>query len=827
MAVSNGDKEQTTIQVTQQFGAIQQGGQGIGVFFEQHTGDIYFKSPDARPPRLETVAAYLEGAEVFPPPPRPVLEKFADLPFQARRPGESRQEGRDLDELVQELFARDRELGRIQRVVVLAEAGTGKTPALFYLRTKVAKRSLADNEAYLEEYLTEQESDGEGAAEEDAPPDSLVLPLFINLASLNGGLSLYALVRDAFNAYMDPAAGLEKLCLEQVPVFLDRFRCLFLMDGLDEVISARHQAGLHLVYHFMDQHPDAQYVITSRTASYREQLGAIDTIYLNDLREEDAIDVVGREQYERLSNSLQQLARNRSMLELILTMEAEAVQLQNKGQLLRALNERRLKEPAVQSSLSVEVARGLLEHLAVAMHQAHLLFLEEEALMELVSGYLEKWNEPHQWRQTVNALRDEYELLERDDQRRWRFASRTTQAYYAAEATLSDSSHLEPVLSNLSDYWWREMLEILVGLVTEPTVLFFELIDRDALVAANSVQYAGRELDGRVVDAVIDALVERMGQEGSARRKFIVERIGESPHPRAPEALFMALHREDSSMVVKAIARALWSRARRDAETAEQVDERIEDLAEVEANVLRAAHHTSAPLARVIRAYARSRAEDEEERETGKSELMACMADVDEPPLRRGLAAVYLGQFAAENVCDEEARQALLALFADAEANDFAAWCATEALTACVHEEVEAKAVALFREKAYRKPQWRRHRARAVYLLGWVSGQEETGTLVQEALRDEKNEFVRGYAVESMARLDLPNARTLIEERMDPEGDDPETDPDVLRKMAEALAQIGTMDSIPVLQRYLRHERTRTRHMMRRAIAEIRQRYSM
>lgn len=827
MAVSNGDREQTTIQVTQQFRAIEQGGQGIGVLFEQHTGDIYFSSPDARPPRMETVAAYLEGAKVFPPPPRAVLERFADLPFQGRRPGESRQEGRDLDDLVQGLFARDRELGRIQRVVVLAEAGTGKTPALFYLRTRAAERTLADNEAYLEEYLKEQEADGEGAADGDAPPDSLVLPLFIDLARLNGGLSLYALVRDAFNAYMDPAGGLEKLCLEQVPVFLDRFRCLFLMDGLDEVISARHQAGLHLVYHFMELYPDSQYVITSRTASYREQLGAIDTVYLNDLREEDAIAVVGRERYERLSNSLQQLARNRGMLELILTMESEAVQLQNKGQLLRALNERRLSEPAVEATLSAEVARGLLEHLAAAMHREHVLFLEEEALMELVSGYLDSWNEPYHWRQAVNALRDEYEVLERDSQRRWKFSNRTTQAYYAAEAVLSDTSSLGPVLSNLSDYWWREMLEILVGLVTEPTVLFFELIDRDALVAANSVQYAGRELDGRVIDAVIDALVQRMGQESSARRKFIVERIGESPHPRAPEALFMALHREDSSMVVKAIARALWSRARRNAETAEQIGKCIDELEEVEVDVLRASPRTGEPVIGALRAYARSRAEKEAEQQAGKEALAAYMTDADEPPLRRGLAAVYLGQYAAENVCDEEARQALLALFTDAEVNDFVAWCATEALTACVHEEVEAKAVALCQEKAYRKPQWRRHRARAVYLLGWVSGKEETGALVQQGLRDEENEFVRGYAVESMARLDLPNARTLIEERMKPEGDEPETDPDVLRKMAEALAQIGTMDSIPVLQRYLRHERTRTRHMMRRAIAEIRQRYSL
>ena len=820
--MSNGDAQQTTIQVAQQFGTVQTGGRGVGVLFEQHTGDIYFSSPDARPPRLEIVAAYLEGAKVFPPPPRPVLEKFAGLPFQARRPGAGDQEGQDLDELVQELFAHDRQLDRIQRVVVLAEAGTGKTPALFYLRTKVAGRTLEASEAYLEQNLKEQSDD----ADPSRPPDSLVLPLFIDLARLNGGLSLHALVRDAFNEYMDPAAGLEKLCLEQVPVFLDRYRCLFLLDGLDEVISARHQAGLQLIYHFMEQHPRAQYVITSRTSSYREQLGAIDTVYLDDLREKDAMAVLGREQYERLSNSLQQLARNRGMLELILTMEDEAVQLQNKGQLLRKLNRRRLHDSGVNARVSVDVAQGLLEHLAAAMHRDHVLFLEEERLMQSVSGYLEQWNESQQWRQAANALRDDYELLERDDERRWKFSNRTTQAYYAAEAALSEPARLNAVLSELSDYWWREMLEILVGLVPEPTVLFFELIDRDALVAANSVQYAGREIDSRVVDAVIDALVERMGQEGSARRKFIVERIGESSHARAPEALFMALHRDDSSMVVEAIARALWGRVKRNAETDEDIADRIDELEKVEANVLHASPRTGKPVISALRAYAQSRADAETDRAEGREGLISCMMDGDEPQLRRGVAAVYLGQFAAENVCEEEARRALLELFADPEVHDFVAWCATEALTACVHEEVEAKAVALFQDEAYRKPQWRRHRARAVYLLGWVSGKAKTGALVEKGLRDD-NPFVRGYAVESIARLDLPDARTLIEERMDPESDNPEKDPEVLRKMAEALAQIGTVASIPILQRHLRHERTRTRHMMRGAISEIRQRYSM
>jgi len=58
-----------------------------------------------------------------------------------------------------------------------------------------------------------------------------------------------------------------------------------------------------------------------------------------------------------------------------------------------------------------------------------------------------------------------------------------------------------------------------------------------------------------------------------------------------------------------------------------------------------------------------------------------------------------------------------------------------------------------------------------------------------------------------------------------------EQDPFVLRKAAEALGHMGTVDSIATLERYLRYERARTRWMVRKrvhkAILEIKPRYSL
>jgi HEAT repeat protein len=43
----------------------------------------------------------------------------------------------------------------------------------------------------------------------------------------------------------------------------------------------------------------------------------------------------------------------------------------------------------------------------------------------------------------------------------------------------------------------------------------------------------------------------------------------------------------------------------------------------------------------------------------------------------------------------------------------------------------------------------------------------------------------------------------------------------------EALSKVGTLESIPVLEPYLRHEEIRTRRRVREAITEIRRRYEL
>jgi hypothetical protein len=790
------------------------GGQLIGASINQLTGNLIIDSIRDVPPEVKSVVAYLErvrGEEPSLPDGPESVQKLWQLPFRAHAPGQITPGAEDLHQAVQASFERDRRIGRGRRVVLLADAGVGKTPALKRLRVRQAQQSF---ETYMAHSQAKE-------ADTTAPfTKDILVPLLIDLAGLNRTVNLYSLVRDVFNAKVTPnrTEGVDDMGLDQVPAFLNTYRCLILLDGLDELISNRRSSGLQQIRQFMDTHPEHQYVITCRTSSYREQLGTIATLYLNDLEEAQAIQVLGAERYCSLSQSLQHLARNRSLLNLILVLEGGVSLLENKGQLLRLRMRQRLDQAYADDTRDlpdVHLLQNVLEHLAIAMHRDHTLYYDERRVMEVTRACLEAWHEKWHWRHVLQMLREIGLLQPEDELNRWRFAERSDQAYFAATAIIAYPDHIGPILDEASDYWWREMFEDLVGLLPDPTALFFELIDRDALVAANSVQYAGRIVQGHVTNAVIDALVERMNQESSARCKYIVQRIGESDHPRAPEALFLALHRGWSSLVVKAIAQALCNWSQRHPGT---------KLAAAEKDALRFLRSEVTPLAGIVNLYTQAVASGGNNQMKARQKLVNRLQDPQRPPKARGLAAIYVGLLAASND-DETTWQPLLELFKQPEIDNFLGWCVTEALTECRLPAVERMAVSFRLDKAYHSSKWRHHRARAAYLLGWVAREESTCQLLWLTLKD-RDPLVRGFAIDAIARLDLPNVREYIQTLMT-HATRREKDPDVLRRMAEALAQIGTADSIPALQGYLQHERTQTRWAMGKAIDEIRQRYGL
>jgi len=208
----------------------------------------------------------------------------------------------------------------------------------------------------------------------------------------------------------------------------------------------------------------------------------------------------------------------------------------------------------------------------------------------------------------------------------------------------------------------------------------------------------------------------------------------------------------------------------------------------------------------------------------------------------RGLAALGLG-FADTKQAKKQAADALFEILEDEAGDEFVDWCVVEALTRFsqgvnagppddqvgqsrarrtdLEASIGRRARKLYERKGSDNANYSRLRARAVYLLGWLTEGTATGKLMRRAL-DDKNPFVRGYIVEAMARRDIMDARRTIEDQLSVE-----THPFVLRKAAEALGQIGTVESILVLEKYLRSQQASARWSARAAIHEIKERYAL
>lgn len=776
------------------------GGTAVGGSVHTNGGDfagrdinIYYANMQAFRVGEATVRTYLEQATVSVLPGATEKEEVHRLWQQPFRGHEANvKDTLDLYEAIQQVFVSKQERNGFQRLVLLADAGMGKTPALFYVRSKRAEASL--------QAWTAATSGNDDAGNMAANRKTCVIPLYIKLIDLHTELPLTALIRDAFNSFIAKLAHLEEITLDQVEGLLFQYTCLFLLDDLDAIHSDDLKGGVQALSQFMETNQQHQFVISCRSCNYRQQLGAVDILYLDDLSEDEARAVLGEYAYGKLSRYLQQLVHNRAMLKILLNLGESAGMSQTKGQLVQ-LFVRQLLDPekdAHHQLMHHQLLAGLLAQIAICMQYAYTHHYSERQLMKVVAEYLKEWNEPYHWREIVDDL-VAVEMLKQDDRRQWSFRDRTTEAYFAAIAIVHEPTHLDKVLADITNHWWRDTLEILVGLWPKPKQLFFELIDRDALVAANCIEFGRPIVDRAVEDDLIDALIERMGQESSTRRKYIVERIGESNQPRAAEALLVALEREWSSLVIMAIVKGLKTCTQRN----------LASLKIAEEIILHSVLGRGESLVELLQLC---------ETPGHEVELTNVVKNLRRSQKIRGVAAIGLGI-----VGTAAARQALLNLFQTRNFGAFVDWCVVEALTQLDYPEVQVVAYRIYQTK--KRAIWALHRARAIYLLGWMSRQPETGNVLDQALTD-TNPFVRGYAIGAMAKLDLIDAREKIE-RLFTE----ERDSFVLGKAAEALGHMGTVDSIAILERYLRYERDRTRwtarKIVRKAIFEIKQRYSL
>lgn len=749
--------------------------------------------------RLATGPTAGSGAALSQPDKLPIkrveaLRRLWKQAFYVRRLGQTEVSRRSLEQATQDLLDAKRPVGVIRRAVaLLADAGTGKTPALQYTLLQIAEKSLSF-------YQSSEAESGQQAAP--------LIPLLIRLAELRADQPFLTLIRAAFNHYAPQA-----ITLDQTALLLEEYNCLLLFDDLDRIAFGAHSVGIKVVREFMDNYPQERYLISCRTSGYHEQLGPMDAFVLEELLDEQVQAVLADEFDEQLLP----LARNRAMLKAMITEGHQEGVRWSRGRLLKRMIWTQLGIREATTDVEQEMIEALLERLAFQMHQDRVYRYSEQQLMEFITSHLADWHEPFTWREVGQRLRRS-EVMIPDERRQWRFLNRSTQAFFVAAAIYRNPALLSSALEHASDYWWREPLEILVGLLDEPSELLFDLVDRDAMVATHCLQFVGQPVEQRVINSLIDALVEQMRYERAPGREQLIRLLSRTGYLPPQNLLWQLLYRERKSLVIMALARTLTDASLR------RTQYNFSPIPETEAIQI------DPGLLGVINLWQEHILTELDDIKTAiEAELIALLRSGGKAQERvKGLAAIALGYIGIE-VSRVHVREVLLVELKRPRLNQFIAWCVTDALSQIKHEAVEQAAIQLYHQHQSSTDLVDQQRCvYAVYLLGAVGGRfEETAKILYEAM-ESVNVDVRGYAAYSIGRLGLIEARERLEERLESRNPQKrEQNTWVLRRVVEALGRVGTLESIQVLQPYLRHEQRRTRQRVREAIAEVRRRYEL
>ena len=774
----------------------------------------YFGESEAEPPSGATIEQYLMNVvETAPPNERensdnPIqLWVFTKIRFHI--PGDLDKNGSDEADLfaaVHTILQRDEKAGRLNRLKILADSGGGKTEALTYLQNQQALKSLNDANS------AESEAEEERLA-------AVTIPLFISLADLETGIPIRALIRDAFNRVLNSGAaseGVDEIATAQVEKMLfEDYRFLFLLDGLEDLLSVPASRGLQLLTSFMVANPRHYYVVTCNTTANRKQFGETeDIIILDDLLDDDVAELLDNKNLGKLNPALRPLLRNRALLKIALKMlqkDSSFENIRSKGQLLRELSRQNLRFDEYtwnSNAPNPHMLELLLEEMAFTMLQRHASTFTEYEVMSFIQEFLRAWNEPYSWRQVAEFLKGA-EILKRDDHRRWSFRHKSTIAYFAAAALSKQPVRLDAVLDDLQGIWWHDALAILIGLLVEPTELCYRLIDRDVYVAAYCVRFSGREVDNRVIDALVDTLIEEMAQETSRRRREIILQIGETGHPRAIDALLVALQRDWSSTVIEGTVRAmaLWTENQKSGLEKLQEELKVKGVKEADREMIELC------VSQLLR---------KDNKKFPMVKVQKTISNQKARKLTQGLAALALG-FRNDPTC----RDVLIEMLRNSHSSQFVTWCGVEALTHyCGDKDVTAAAKDILEQPGASGDGYDPDiRKRAAYLLGWVGSNSGTKDILFQVLRDEDMDpGVTIYAVDAAVRLHLIGIQEELETILQKETRPAES---VERKIIESLGEIGDLDSIKVLELLQMSDSAQTRRLAKRAIIAINNRHEL
>ncbi len=831
-----------------------------------------------------TLVAYLKKAAEKATPPADVperakahIERLWKIPFFGHLSDESSIHTTPLWPLVRDRFEVAQKSELPQVILLMANAGMGKTGALSILMDARARLTLV-NRAKAESTKTDFSADR-----------TFIIPIVLDLEELiDTDLSINDLISDSIKKIVsgERVDDYNPITKSEVEDFLEQFSCMFLVDNLDLILMKSETDLLKLVRQFIQNNQGHQFVVACRPTLYRGQLGRYDRIYLHELRNKDVRKVLKGSKYERLRGPIRSLARNRSHLEMILEAptgrRSEGYPPISKGHLVQYAEQKKLDSIFSADGdggrhIDIEVAEEVLRRLAFEMSKSAHGTCSDMQAKAIVTDFLQQWNEPYSWRKVMNELRGA-KLLKRSGRRNWIFANRKTESYFAAAYLTENFNLIDGNLDQLVMPRGNETLEILTGLISKPDHLIDKLMDDGhVFTAAHCGQFAADDLEPSTIDKLFRGLMDVMKGEHSTRRVEVALLLGESGHSGAIRALVHLLVKEHSSLVVKAIALALWACVlQNDYEEFDKILHR--EVRALEHSAYFEAEELPDPdlLLEVLHVFDPT-GHSEVDLAAQYERLIYLVQYPESHRLIRGLAGFGLGLMAdsrmqsirndEESATDSEkidelletARQKLLEFmevgYGEKSADNlFVAWCCADALTKIDHNQVLTTSIRMVKaHKSCEENADPQTRAQAIYIIGLLGRRtahkhELAAKTLVDLLNEEFSPFnikSFGYAAQAVARLWI-EAPKLAEDHDEDDPQQPEAPQDtdtvrrmnaaqnlfacrdkleeimddtndswLQRKISEALGEIGTKDALDLLNQQLDREESRIRSLQR------------
>ncbi len=343
---------------------------------------------------------------------------------------------------------------------------------------------------------------------------------------------------------------------------LERGRCLVLLDGLDEVIDERQRASAaNKINELVRTYPDNHYVVTCRTAGWKEGLltGDFARLYVRDFDDADIVRFIGgwyravrtrqvalrgdlstddrllemkqaEEKAEKESarllealnrnQSLYRLARNPLILSLIALVHYRRTRLpQGRVKLYQECLEILLetwdnedKELEIVGP-SLGAKEAILREIAYYFHSRGLAEMERRELKSLIAPLLLRLDCPTDAAETLRQIEERSGILVSRGINRYVFAHRTLQEYLVARVLASSPQRARGLMTHLNEEPWREVILLYSGLIGEwATALLEAILSQPDDAAHNLLILAGECLaeDVQVSPETRNKIIERL-----------------------------------------------------------------------------------------------------------------------------------------------------------------------------------------------------------------------------------------------------------------------------------------------------------------------------